>query len=394
VTVSASSQVLAPSQVGKAAPTGTPREFLKMLLPRRTVRKGDQTLRFNDSLFGELIRAEQTGAFDSIPLQVAEHHTDLPQYTEGQVSGLQVLENGPDGPGLYGKVAFATDKAAEMVAKNPKVGVSVRMVQNLEREEDGQKHSWRAALKHVLLTTDPHVRKMGGWTPATDLDREHLGDVIDLQFDDTEETPVTEEKKTADGAGDRVTLDLSREEFAGLSELLSDLKAAKELAGGRGPAGDGGTGGGSPAPGSVDLDREDESGSNTLDLMRAEIATERTARLDLERELRTNKAERELDALLQAGVAPALVDLARPVYHLGVGGETVVDLDRGNGRTTKVDTGKVVRELFAAFVDLSHQGLAVIDLDSEEGMNAWEDDGDRAQNKALADAFDAQFPIN
>lgn len=388
MTTSASGQVLAPTHVGAAKPTGQGREFLKMLLPRRTVRKGDQTLRFNDSLFGELMRAERDGAFDSIPLQVAERHTDLPQFTEGQVRDLQVLENGPDGPGLYGKIRFATDQGATMIDKNPQVGVSVRMVQNLEREEDGRKHEWKAAIKHVLLTTDPHVRAMGGWTP-TDLDRESLGEVIDLTYEEEAVPEPKDDKKVEGQPSDRVTLDLSREEFTGLQELLGDLKLAKELAG-RGPGGEGGTGG---DPGTTDLDRDDEGNSNTLDLMRAEIGIERQARIDLQRELTDARAERELDALRGAGVAPALIDLARPLYQLGVGGESVIDLERGDGKTAKLDAGQIVRKLMSTFVDLTRQGVAVVDLDSEEGFYG-ETDEDRSRDKAMADAFDSQFPIN
>jgi len=239
------------------------------------------------------------------------------------------------------------------------------------------------------------VRGMGGWEP-TDLERETYGEVLDFSTEtELKETNVPDEKKTEDGdqktGSDRVTLDLSREDYTTLTGFLDDLRAAQKFTAGRGPGGDGSTGAVASA-GATDLDRGDDGGNNTLDLMRAEIATERQARLDLERDLRESRAERELDTLKRAGLAPALIDLARPLVALGLGGESVIDLDRG-GKTEKVDAGKVVRDLLQAFVDLSRQGVAVIDLDLEQGFYT-ETDEDRARDRAMAEAFDRQFPIN
>lgn len=378
-------------------------------MPNRTIRANGRTLPLA-SYFPDLVKAERDAAFDAIVLQVNDKHDPNPKYTEGTVSNLIHLREGPDGDGLYGDIEFADDKGVELVRKNPKVGVSVSMVENLVREEDGVRHSWPAALQHVLMTTDPHVRSMGGWHPV-ELGRDDVDAVIDLTnqtYEEIEETNVTAPNETVtppaegqEGAPETVQLELSREQADRLTAFLDDFDAATQIvAQGRGSLDDTVTPGGGAAPdasagGATQLQRQPEEGGDpdAIELVRQEVETERQHRIDLQRELNEARAANEIDALSHTGLAPSIIEKARPLLQLERGTGTVELSRDSRGRVQSVDPTQVIRDVLREVVELSRQGLGIIDLDTEVGMHVG-GEAEQADRAAKLRAMDDMFPTN
>lgn len=412
-----SAQVLTPASVGTATRVGKTRKFRKMILPRKQVRAGGRVLDLS-SYFTPLVQAEREGAFPFIPLQVHEKHTKDPRYTEGSVSNLVVLRDGPDGDGLYADIEFADDEGVKLVDKSGgKVGVSVSMVENLVREEDGKRHSWPAALQHVLMTTDPHVRQTGGGWHPIELGRADVETTIDLSgstYSEIEEKPMTAATETAppqegqqppaEGAPNDsglVSLEVTPEQRDQLLTFLSDLGTAADVADTEDVTGRGsGDGQGAPAEGTrpdgsaagvpANLDREGESG-DAIELMRGEIETERTARIELERELNAARAANEIEQLSATGLAPAIVEAARPLLEQPRG-TGAIELSRG-GRTERLDPTQVIRDVLHQVVELSRRGQGVIDLDHEAGLHVG-GEAEQAERAAKLKALDEMYPAN
>lgn len=413
-----SAQVLTPAAVGTAARVGKTRKFRKMLLPRKQIRAGGRVLDLS-SYFTPLVQAERDGAFPFIPLQVHETHTKDPRYTEGTVSNLVVLQDGPDGDGLYGDIEFADEDGVRLVEKSKgKVGVSVSMVENLVREEDGKRHTWPAALQHVLMTTDPHVRQTGGGWHPIELGRADVESTIDLSgstYSEIEEKPVTASTETAPAQGQetppaegapnedgRVTLEVTEEEATALRALLSSPDLASLLANTNAAGRGSGSPQGAPAEGSspegttagapaANLSREGEGSGDAIELMRGEIETERTARVELERELHAARAANEIEALSATGLAPAIVEAARPLLEQPRGTGSI-ELSR-DGRTERLDPTQVIRDVLNQVIELSRRGAGVIDLDHEVGMHVG-GEAEQAERAARLKALDEMFPAS
>lgn len=400
--------MLTPAAVGTTVRVGKTRKFRKLLLPRKTIKANGRALDLS-SYFSPLCQAEREGAFPYIPLQVHETHTKDPRFTEGTVSNLVVLRDGPDGDGLYGDIEFADDSGVQLVEKSKgKVGVSVSMVENLVREEDGQRHTWPAALQHVLMTTDPHVRQTGGGWHPIELGRADVAETIDLSnhsYDEIEEEPMTAPTQTAPEAGTQapdegapdgmVTLEVTPEQREVLTALLADYQSLQNDAGRgsgvtQGAPAEGTSPDGPEAGAPANLDREDEG--DAIELMRSEIETERQARIELERELDRARASSEIAELRGTGIAPAIIEAARPLLEQPRG-SGVIELTRAGGRTQRIDPTQVVRDVLTQVIELSRRGEGVIALDQEAGMYIG-GEAEQAERAAKLAALDAAFPVD
>jgi hypothetical protein len=406
-----SAQVLTPAAIGTAVRVGKTRKYRKLLLPRKQIKANGRSLDLA-SYFSPLVNAEREHAFPFIPLQVHETHTKDPRYTEGTVSNLVHLPDGPDGDGLYGDVEFSDDSGVAMVEKSKgQVGVSVSMVENLVREEDGKRHAWPAALQHVLMTTDPHVRQTGGGWHPIELGRADVTETVDLSgstYEQIEEEPMTApttappegQTAPAEGAPNEaglVSLEVTPEQRDRLLGLLSDIETAENVAG-RGS----GDNQGAPAEGAspdasnagasaANLERDDAS-SNAIELIRGEVEVERSARIELERQLDAERARTEIVELSRTGLAPAIIEAARPLLE-APRGSGVIELARADGGTDNVDPGAVVRNVLNQVVELSRRGLGAIDLDQEVGMHVG-GEAEQAERAAKLAALDAAYPVN
>lgn len=156
-------QALLTPRLDSATVAAGSRLFWKQLLPlNQGINYQGRTLTFDRPYLTDLATAFTEKAYDLTPLVLADEdnrHNMDPARMRGEVRQVEVRDDG-----LYGLVDLSAD-AATLVAQHPSMGVSVRIVEDLERA-DGKR--WPRALQHVLLTADPRVTGMGPWA-AVDL---------------------------------------------------------------------------------------------------------------------------------------------------------------------------------------------------------------------------------
>lgn len=165
-------QALLTPRVTTAQTGAGTRLFWKQLLPLGQINYQGRTLSFDRGYLTDLATAFADRAYDMTPIQLADaenRHNMSPELMRGEVRQVEVRDDG-----LYGLVDLSAD-AAQLVAERPQLGVSVRIVEDLQRA-DGKR--WPRALQHVLLTADPRLTGMAPWA-AVDLAGD-LTPVLDL----------------------------------------------------------------------------------------------------------------------------------------------------------------------------------------------------------------------
>jgi hypothetical protein len=189
----------------EAGPDGV-KLWWKRLLPVGEVKYQDRILKFTKSYNDSLVKAYQDGAYDQVPLQLADEkntHTNDPERFRGDVVAMRSTSDG-----LWVGV-LPTDRGDNVLAENPRLGVSARIVEGYDRS-DGK--FYPAAIQHVLGTLDPRIPQLGAWR-AVSLSNEHVT-TIDL----TGESFMN---------GETITMpELSAEHSAKLARLL-DLPEAQ-----------------------------------------------------------------------------------------------------------------------------------------------------------------------
>jgi len=290
----------------------SPTLFRKQILPKGTINYKGKQLVFDDAYLTELATAFQQGAYDEVAFQFADGantHTLDPEKRKGTVKGVELADDG-----LYGTFELEPEAAA-YVSKYPNFGVSARIVHDLSKA-DGTKH--KRALMHVLGTLDPRVTGMKPWQPI-ELSNDDVDGVIDLSDTDWEVEIVTPPVQTAPEDDE---------------QLIAELAKLFETDNGKGEEDD------------VTLTNQQDV-QKQIDLA---VAKERKRINALEVELATNAFEREAAALIDAGVPPALVELARPI--LSTPGENVIELSNGT-KTDVRDTFRKMLEECKGYVDLA-----------------------------------------
>lgn len=355
--------------------------FRKQILPFKTINYtapdgSKRKLTFDRAFHQDLVNSYKAGAFPQVPFQLADSkntHTNDPERTRGEITGLEM---GADG--LYALVRPLTEQAAELIRNNPKLGVSVRVVENYPRS-DGQ--FFPRALQHVLGTLDPQVVGMKPWEevqltdPATD-------ETIDLTGNTYERTTMGDD---GTGGTGQVTLTLSQVEADRLALLLNDDQAAAAaLAGVIGlSGGDQGTG--------DDADDEPYAGlapevAAAIEMANAnaDAANQRVA--ELANQLATAQVAGEVERYSSAGLAPAIIDAARPLLTVQSG---AINLSNGG---TQVDPGAVIRQVLDTVIGLSNAGLDVIDLGRETGsLMGSEQDPTTQLRGSMLDQWTAEY---
>jgi len=329
--------------------------FRKQILPFKTINYtapdgSKRKLTFDRKFHQDLVASYQSGAFGQVPFQLADSkntHTNDPERTRGEITGLEM---GADG--LYALVKPTTPEAAELIRTNPKLGVSVRVVENYQRS-DGQ--FFPRALQHVLGTLDPQVIGMKPWEevqltdPVTD-------ETIDLTASTYERTTMSDD---GTGGTGQVTLTLDAAQADRLALLLNDDDAAAAaLAGVIGLAnGNQGTG---------DDDDEPYAGlapevAAAIEMANATAEAANQRSIELANQLATAQVAGEVERYSVAGLAPAIIDAARPLLSVQSG---AINLSNG---AAQVDPGAVIRAVLDTVLGLSQAGLDVIDLGRETG---------------------------
>jgi len=287
----------------------SPTLFRKQILPKGTIDYKGKKLTFDDAYLTELAKSFNDGAYDEVAFQFADGantHTLDPEKRKGTVKGVELADDG-----LYATIELDRD-AAEYVKKYPNFGVSSRMVHDLARA-DGK--TFKRALHHVLGTLDPRVTGMKPWEPV-ELANDDVDGLIDLSSEEWVVKELTPPVHTDDDD----------------EELIAELAKAF---GGNGEEDD-----------DVTLTNEQEV-QKQIDLA---VAQERKRIGALEAQLALSAFEREAAAWIDAGVPPAMVELAKPI--LSTTGDNVIELSNG----TKTDVRDTIRQLldgYKGYVELA-----------------------------------------
>jgi hypothetical protein len=197
--------LLAPFDDAEAIDLGN-NYWRKQVLRHGDFRYKDRTLKFTPEYTAKLAAAYRAKAYDAVPFQFAgsdNAHTNAIEATRGEIVGFEPTA---DGTGLDAIFSLEPE-AQQVVARHPKLPVSVRIIENLERADGEQ---FDAAIQHVLATWDPRVTAMKPWERV-----ELSNDGIDHVYDLTDATP--QEGTTMPTLADQFT----DEEIKKLRALLS-----------------------------------------------------------------------------------------------------------------------------------------------------------------------------
>lgn len=344
--------------------------FLKQILPFKSIDYtgpdgSKRRLTFDRQFNQDLVDAYKAGAFDQVPFQLADSrntHTNDPERTRGEIAGVELRNDG-----LYAQVRPLTPEAAQMLRDNPKLGVSVRVIENYKRSDGA---FFPRALQHVLGTLDPQIHGMKPWEEV-DMTSPETDSTIDLS-NGTYEGTTMENENTDQGDG-QVTLTLSTAEADRLALLLNDDQAASAALAGA-----------INLTNAEDVDDSDSAIELTglspevqaaieLANTQAELANQRVA--ELANQLATAQVAGEVERYSAAGLAPAIIDAARPLLAVQSG-----SINLSNG-PAQVDPGAVIREVLNTVIGLSNAGLDVIDLGRETGSAVGSELDPKVQNR-------------
>lgn len=331
--------------------------FRKQIAPLGQVNYRDRTgvdrsVNFDQAYFQKVIDAYKRGAMDQVPIQLAapgtnKHNMDVDKFA-GDVVGLEITDQGLEA------IVSATDKGAAMIRDNPKLGASVAI---LENETRGGK-TWPALLQHVLLTLDPVAKGMQPWKEVALANQ--ATETIDLTegVTMTDPAPQPDLDPQTDPVTDPVTEPVveapdftpTAEEQALAEQVFSEMVANGEL-----------------EDPDADDDESEEDGAVTELQTATNLANEERISA-LEIELAQTRWANEAAVYIDAGVPPALIELAAPV--LSNPSPAVIELS--NSET--VDASDVIRKLLQqsrGFVELSRErGTSFNSSDSEEEREA------------------------
>lgn len=315
--------------------------YRKQVLKKGVVNYKGRRLVFDDAYLADLAASFRAGAYDQVPFVLAtadNAHNMLPERCRGEIKAFVPTDDGLDA------LVELSEDAANIIAENPKLGVSCRIVEQLE-QADGRK--FPRAVQHVLGTLDPRITGMRPWE-AVELSTPGQP-VVDLTEATYEEAPVPE---------------LTEDEVARLRALLAtapdpvtppapavqaddgpsdaDIEAAlAALLADSTPE---------PAAAGAELSAETRA---ALEFAQANDDQRRIELAAITAELDDERYRREAADLAAAGVPPHRIELAKPLL---LGKNHVVDLANGS----KVDAGAVIR---AVLEDCKGE----IDLSGEHG---------------------------
>jgi len=356
----------------------------KQILPREQIHTVDKvtgqpvTLDLNDSYYQDLINSFKAGAFDQVAFQLAssvKNHDENPERFRGEALDFEITPTGLDA------ILRLTEDGSKVVRDNPKLGVSVSVVEDLVRG-DGKR--FPRALKHIAGLLDPAATGMSPWKEVA------LGN-----------------------EGTDATIDLSKEVY-GMTVPNGGVTPPV-------PAGEGATPPTPPAtvPPVVDTSTEDAdaqawlAATSQADLARQNAETDRIQRLEaelaalrfdrgaqqlendgvpsslvqlardrvgqLEMQLARQRFENEAFGYIEAGVPPAMLEIARPLLELPLA--PVVELSR-DGVADRIDTGVIVRRLL-------QEAKGLLQLNRELGSTIGRDMQD-ARDEELLKRWEAQ----
>jgi hypothetical protein len=392
--------LLTPVDKGKARPSGATL-WRKQLLPVGEIDYKGRKIVFDRPYLARLAQAFNGRAYDQVPFQLADAHnthTNDPERFRGEVKGVELTQDGLD------IIIAATEDGSALLAKNPALGVSARIVEDYARA-DGR--HFPAAIQHVLGTLDPRIPGMRPWQ-AVEAANEDDGEVIDLTVMEYATEPPAKAQAEPDNAPTaqegEAGMAFTDEQEARLKALLDLPKDQFDALITAQPQDE--------DTGNVTGEAEDELTDEALEQMLADIDTE-TAATDAvtepEREPATagaslsNEAQTAIEtanARAEEAMAEARrtrTQLDRATYErerdhyqrvLGIPAR-ITDLARelleGSGRTVELangkstDAGAIVRNLIKEF-GKTMQSLGMdVELGNAEGADT---EAQRAESEA------------
>lgn len=322
--------------------------YRKKILPKGTIDYKGRKITFDAAYLTDLATAYRDGAYDQVPFMLADAtnaHTMDPERYRGECKGVEVADDG-----LWGTFELTAD-AADLVKKNPTLGVSARIVEGYNRS-DGKKYP--RAMQHVLGTLDPRIPGLGAWTEVALSGYDARDEVVDLT-DASFEGETAVGKKA--GEAEETVEGLTRDEYEALLASL-DLETDEGAEGEEEeePAEEGGEEAEEPAEELVAMANTQQT---AIELANQEIAV-------LKRERADERFEADKRDYVRKGVPPALVELTRPVLTAPDG----FTLDLSNGvEDKKVDAAAVLRQLLDStigYLDLARERGHSLDFSQEE----------------------------
>lgn len=370
--------VLTPTTAKPAAKVAG-RVFRKQVLPIGGIDYKDATgatrrLDFTPDYLAKIVDSFNAGAYDAVKFQLADSsntHTLDPERARGTVRALELTDDGLD------MIVDLTDDGAKVIADNPDLPVSARIVEDLKRA-DGK--AFPAAIQHVLGTLDPRVTGMKPWQ-AVDLTNDPDVPTVDLTAEDytkeksmPEKTSVWAKIGKALGLADDASDDDVRAKLVE-EKVITDPPAAsgdetltaEEIAALEALANE---------PQTASLTAEQQQ---TIDLAAADAAEARREAAELRKQAAKSAWTAESQALLTAGVPKSLVDLAAP----WCGGDAPAGfIDLANTDTTVEKVREAAASDMRKFLD-AHKGLIDLSVIGES------QNPDEAETKAVEEKLEA-----
>lgn len=312
----------------------------KQLLPRGTIEYKGRKIKFDSAYLSDLAASFRSQAFDQVAFLLAKDdnsHTMDPERFRGEVKGMEVTDTGLD------VLLDLTPEAADLVRRNPRLGVSARIIEGLDRA-DGKK--FPRAIQHVLGTLDPRVTGMASWQEVSL--SEEVGDTVDM---------TTEEVQMSQTVGDPPVTETPN----------SDTDPPEEH-----PEPN-------TVPGAPDLSNIPED----MDEITLDLVPDQDPNLQRIEELELKLAKQEFASearqWIDKGVPPALVMLAKPVLELPK--PPVIDLSNHGGET--IDVAQVLR-------DILQETTGFIEMATERGHGFSDRDSEADREQSLLDAWAKQ----
>ena len=344
--------------LGLASAAGT--LIRKQILPRnkkfRWPGRPDKTLEITDTMLNQIVTNFTNKVIDTVPLfKVNERngHTEDPEAARGVVVGLEVTESGLDAI-----IEPTSDEARKQILAT-KLGASAGLNVDYKLHDTGD--SVGAVLRHVAWTPEPWIPGMKSFVEAS-----LSGETYEVAFLSAE----VEDENNDEGGATNMTPEEIRamiaEQTAPFTAEIATLTANLEA-----------------------RDTQIADLSTRLD-QRASAVTEASV-------------ENEVQAMLTAGLPPAVADLARPLL---LAGDSEVNLSADETGTV----GAQVRKILALFprvsfqelgegemkgtVVLSEEQVAALGIDPEVKKEESEDDAALAAETAAIESVVALIPAD
>jgi hypothetical protein len=378
------------------------RKFWKQILPVTQIDYKGQKVSFDPKFHMDLAESFKAGAYDQVPLVFAgeqNNHNEDPRNFGGDIIDMEYRGPGK-GQGTWALIE-ADKQAAREIRRNPKLGVSARIKQAVEKS-DGR--FFPRAVRHVLLTMNPRVQGMQPWQAVDLSDEDSAFEVVDLTAAEYKEGNAKVKTKNKGRRSQPPQIDLSALSDEDFNDLLIDLATEVKERGLDQDTDDDEDVDETAPPRRrksrvkttkvVERESEDDDDDPEDDLD-AELSDEdddadETFANDNERsqfqQMRWDLAEenwnRTRDRYLAEGVPAFFLDLAEPVLSQ----PDAVTIDLADDEDESLDVRETMTKMLdglKAVVDLTGEIGTAIDLSDDEDR-----DGSESRADALLDAWD------